>query len=62
MVILVDSKGTHNSLDQAIVLKAKLPKLPTEAIAIKIANDKIITSEGKCPAVSMKVQGNTFFT
>lgn len=62
VVILVDSGSTHNFLDPAIVLKAKLPKLSSEVIGVKVANGQLMTSEGKCPAMSMKVQGNNFCT
>jgi hypothetical protein len=62
VIILVDYGSTHNFLDPAIARKAKLPQLTSEKIVVKIANGELMSSEGKCSAVSMKVQGNTFCT
>jgi hypothetical protein len=62
VVILVDSGSTHNFLDPATVSKARSPKLISKVIGVKVANGQLMSSEGKCPVVSIRVQGNTFCT
>lgn len=60
VVNLVDSGSTHNFLDPAIVSKARFPTLTYKVIGVKVANGQLMSSEGTCPAVSIRVQGNTF--
>jgi len=62
VVILVDSGSTDNFLDPAIVFKARLPTLTSKVIVVKVANGQLMSGEGTCPAVSIRVQGNTFCT
>jgi hypothetical protein len=61
VIILVDSGSTHNFVDPYIARKAKLQCLVKEIITVKVANGDVITSEGKCLAMAIKVQGNIFF-
>jgi hypothetical protein len=62
VVILVDSGSTHNFLDPAIVAKAWLPTLTSKVIAVKVANGQLMSSDGTCPTVSIRVQRNNFCT
>jgi hypothetical protein len=62
VIILVDLGSTHNFVDPYIVRKTKLQCLVEEIIIVKVANGEVITSEGKCSVVAMKIQGNIFST
>jgi hypothetical protein len=67
VVILVDSGSIYNFLDPAIVSKARLPTLTSKVIVVnvivvKVANGQLMSGEDTCPAVSIRVQENTFCT
>jgi hypothetical protein len=62
VVILIDSGSTHNFIDPAVAKKARLPCITTTLIQVKVANGAQLNSEGRCNAVTLKMQGNTITT
>lgn len=62
VVILVDSRSTHNFSDPSIVKKARMLMVTTEKITVKVANGDKLQSEGKCTPVTVKVQGKKLST
>jgi hypothetical protein len=60
VVILVDSRSTHNFSDPSIVKKARMLMVTTEKITVKVANGDKLQSEGKCTPVTVKVQGKKY--
>jgi AAA15 family ATPase/GTPase len=63
MVILIDSRSSHNFLDLALMLKKiQVRVINTIKLQVNIVNRAKIQSEGKCTSVSIKVQSNTIIT
>ncbi|KAF5470266.1 hypothetical protein F2P56_010790, partial [Juglans regia] len=62
VVILVDSGSTHNFLDPLVVKKGNLAIKGEESVNVKVANGELLTSEGRCPELRFRVQGNSFST
>jgi AAA15 family ATPase/GTPase len=62
VVILIDSRSSHNFLDPALLKKIQVRVINTIKLQVNIVNRAKIQSEGKCTSVSIKVQGNTIIT
>lgn len=58
--LLVDTGSTHNFLDPSLSQKLKLSPEPQEPLMVRVANGEMITSEGKCSQVPIKLQGHVF--
>lgn len=62
MVILIESKSTHNFLDPSIIKRAQLMAKRWEDIKIRVANGELITSERRSEGLRVYIQGNNFLT
>lgn len=62
VVMLVDTRSTHNFLDPMIARKVGLLVGSNDQIEVRVANGERIRSEGKVEEVDFQVQGNKFST
>lgn len=62
VVILIDSRSSHNFLDPALLKKIQVRVINTIKLQVNVADGAKIQSEGKCTSVSVEVQGNTITT
>ncbi|KAF5470911.1 hypothetical protein F2P56_011397 [Juglans regia] len=62
LTILIDSGSTHNFVDTAVASKCGLAIQQSEPLQVRIANDDLVASEGKCCNVPLLIQGTTFLS
>ena len=60
IVILIDTRITHNFLDAAILSRLHLPVDPTVSFEVKVANGDTIMTKGACLDVKVVMQGYNF--
>ena len=60
LVILVDSRSTHNFSDVAIVSVLHVPVDESQILQIKVANGDTIKTQGLCKNVRVCLQGHVF--
>jgi hypothetical protein len=57
VVILIDTRSTHNFMDPSIQQRAHLYLQSTTRLLVRVANGDSLCSTGKCVDISFHVQG-----
>ena len=60
MVILLDTRSSHNFLDAVLVRTLKLAVDTTRILEVKVANGDLIRTKGECKDLLLKMRGNEF--
>ncbi|XP_035541674.1 uncharacterized protein LOC118344675 [Juglans regia] len=60
VVILVDSRSSHNFVESTLITKLKLPIDASSNLNVRVANGQSLRSGGACNEVRLKVQGIVF--
>ena len=60
LVILVDSRSTHNFIDLAVIYVHRIPVDKSQILEVKVANGDIIKTQGLCKDVPVCLQGQVF--
>lgn len=62
VILLVDSKSTHNFLEPMVAKTVKLPSVEISKLTVKITNGDLVRSEGYCNNITFKIQGTHFYS
>ncbi|KAG7996678.1 hypothetical protein I3843_01G173600 [Carya illinoinensis] len=62
IVVLIDTRSTHNFVDPSIVTKAQLPLCHTPRLTVKVANSEAVSSEGLTQSEAFQMKGIHFHT
>ncbi|XP_035543565.1 uncharacterized protein LOC118347658 [Juglans regia] len=60
VVILVDSRSSHNFVESTLITRLKLPIDASSNLNVRVANGQSLRSGGVCKEVRLKVQGMVF--
>ena len=60
LVILIDTRSTHNFIDAAMISMLHLPLEPSATFEVKVANGASIRTQGVCSKVKVAMQGHVF--
>jgi hypothetical protein len=59
VVILIDSGSTHNFIDLHAIPKLSLGEIIPLNLKVRVANGDTLSSSGRCPSVTIRVQGTS---
>lgn len=57
VIILIDTRSTHNFLDPAIVRRWQLPFNQANKVRVRVASGEQLLSEGECISTKFRIQG-----
>ena len=60
LVILVDSRSTHNFIDASLIPSLQIPVDESQILEVKVANRETIKKKGLCKDVPMFIHGQVF--